>query len=334
MHIRPTLALLLALVLGACTVMPAETPAAAPGPEGELVPLTIAMGFMPNVQFAPMYVAIERGYFREEGLDITLDYGMETDLLERLAAGEISFAIGSGDQVVLARAQGLPVRYVYNWYRHFPVVVVTLADSGIERVEDLVGRTVGIPVTYGASYIGWMAFVRAAGLSPESVNLQTIGYTQVASLLEHRVDAAICYAQNEPVQLRAAGHEINVFSLDEYTPLVSNGIISNDTTIDQQPELVAAVVRAFDHGLQEAIGDPDAAFAIARGYIPEMDDETALLQRAVLDESIMIWRSERPGRTDPQDWADSVTLLRSLGLLAAEVDPETLYTNAFVPEAE
>ena len=327
MRTRLSLVLILALVVTGCQV---TTPPAAS--DASTMPLTIAMGFVPNIQFAPMYVAIAQGYFAEEGLDVTLDYGMETDLLERLASGNIKFAIASGDQVVLARAQGLPVKYVLNWYRRFPVCVVTMGDSGITRVEDLVGKTVGIPVTYGASYIGWMSLMKAIGLSPQSVHLQTIGYTQVASLLEKRVDAAVCYALNEPVQLRSAGHEINVFYLDGYTPLISNGIITNDATAEQEPELVASVVRAFLRGLEDTVNDPEAAFAIARQAIPEMDEETSLLQRAVLNESIAFWRSERPGRTDPEAWAASVVLLGDMGLLAAEVDPESLYSNAFIPE--
>ena len=332
--------LILALLLTGCQVTPtpasgdATTPGAGDEPAGSLEALTIAMGFMPNIQFAPMYVALERGYFAEEGLDITLDYGMETDLLERLAAEQIKFAIGSGDQVILARAQGLPVQYVLNWYRRFPVCIVAMADSGIETIDDLVGKTVGIPVTFGASYIGWMGFVKAVGLDPQAVNLQTIGYTQVARLVEGRVAAAVVYAQNEPVQLRTAGHDINVFYLDEYTALISNGIITNDVTAEEEPELVRAVVRAFLRGLEDTLADPDAAFEIARRAIPEMDDETAVLQRAVLDESIEFCRAERAGATDPRAWEASVTLLNEMGLLATEVDPETLYSNGFLPEEQ
>ena len=113
--------------------------------------VTIAMGFVPNVQFTPMYVAIENGYFAEQGVDVVLDYGMETDLLQRLGTGDLQFAIASGDQVALARAAGLPVTMVANWYRRFPVCVVSLAESGIDSPEDLVGKTVGIPVMEGAS---------------------------------------------------------------------------------------------------------------------------------------------------------------------------------------
>jgi NitT/TauT family transport system substrate-binding protein len=142
----------------------------------------------------------------------------------------------------------------------------------------------------------------------------------------------VVYALNEPIQLREAGHETNVFYLDAYTKLVSNGIITNDTTIAEEPELVSGVVRAFVRGLDATIADPDAAFATARRAIPEMDDETAILQQAVLDESIAYWRSERPGRSDPEAWVESVALLRELGMLNAEVDPDDVYTNAFMPE--
>jgi len=125
----------------------------------ELEQVTIAMGFIPNVQFAPMYVAIERGYFAQEGIEVTLDYGMETDLLQRVGGNQLQFAVGSGDQVVLARANGLPVVYVANWYRRFPVCVVSMAAKEINAPQDLVGKTVGIPAMAGASYIGWLAFL-------------------------------------------------------------------------------------------------------------------------------------------------------------------------------
>ena len=292
--------------------------------------ITIAMGFIPNVQFAPMYVALERGYFGEEGLEVTLDYGMETDLLQQVGVNKLSFAIASGDQVVLARANGLPVKYVANWYRRFPVCVVSMADKGITEPAALAGKTVGTPATQGASYIGWLAFLEEVGVDPASVDLQVIGYTQVASLVEDRVDAAICYALNEPVQLGAAGYDINVFYLDEYTGLVSNGLITNDKTIDTNPELVQSVVRAFLRGLTDTIEDPDAAFAATRKTIPEMDEATATLQRAVLEESINFWRGEPLGASRSQDWAESVAFLRQLNLVTVDLAPEDLYTNDFI----
>jgi NitT/TauT family transport system substrate-binding protein len=290
------------------------------------------MGFIPNVQFAPVYLAHQRGYFAEEGIDLVFDYGWETDLLKLLGAGERQFVIGSGDQVALARGNGLPVRYVLNWYRRFPVCVVVLAESGIEKPSDLAGRTVGIPVLEGASYIGWQAFARAVDLPPDSARLQVIGYTQVASLSEKRVDAAVCYALNEPVQLRSIGHDIRVFYLDEYANLPSNGLITNEQTIEENPALVRAMTRAFLRGLADTIADPDAAFAAAREVVPEIGGENEALQRTVLAEAVRFWQGEPLGVSDPASWQAVVDLLRELKLLAADVDPKSLYTNEFVTD--
>lgn len=320
----------LILIMMAIAVIAAGcSPTAAPAKENESV--TIAMGFTPNVQFAPFYVAMERGYFSEEGINLKLDYGMETDLLQQLGSGKLQFAVTSGDQVILARASGLPVKYIANWYRRFPVCIVSLADSGISEPAMLAGKVVGIPALQGASYIGWQAFVQESGINPQDVTLQAIGYTQVASLIEKRVDAVICYAMNEPVQLRNDGWDINVFYLDKYTSLISNGLVTNDNTIQTNPELVRSVVRAFLRGLQDTLQDPDAAFAITRKYIPEMNDETAKLQRSVLDECLLFWQSDTPGFNDPTAWEESVNLLSELGLLSAPLEPESVYTNQFIP---
>jgi len=300
------------------------------GGTGELRRITIAMGFIPNVQFAPMYVALERGYFREEGLDVVLDYGMETDLLQRVGSNELQFALASGDQVILARANGLPVQYILNWYRRFPVCVVSMADQGITEPQHLIGKTVGTPAMAGASYIGWLAFLDEVGIPPDSVKLQVIGYTQVASLVEKRVDAAICYALNEPIQLTQAGYKINVFYLDRYTKLVSNGLITNDQTIKKEPKLVQSVVRAFLRGLRDTLEDPDAAFEITRKVIPEMDESAAKLQRAVLQECLKYWQGEKLGESRPEDWEESVMFLKKLKLLTTDVKPTTLYTNKFI----
>jgi NitT/TauT family transport system substrate-binding protein len=156
--------------------------------------------------------------------------------LKLVGSDELQFAIGSGDQVILARSQGLPVVHIMNWYRRFPVCVVSLSDVGIHTPSDLVGRRVGTPAIYGASYIGWRALLEAEAIDEANVELVTIGYTQVAALAERQVDAAICYAMNEPVQLRDAGQEIDILFVADYTNLESNGLFTNENTIPEQPE--------------------------------------------------------------------------------------------------
>ncbi len=327
------LGLVLLFALGGCvSLTPTEPTAALPSPiETEI---TLAMGFIPNVQFAPFYVAVEQGYFAAENIEVEFDYGMETDLLKLVGAGELQFAVASGDQVILARAQGLPVVYVLNWYRRFPVCVVSLKEKGISEAKDLVGKRVGTPATEGASYIGWRALLHAEGIDEAQVNLQVIGYTQVASLTEGRVDAAVCYALNEPVQLSQGGYSIDVIYVADYANLVSNGLITNEQTIAERPELVQGLVRAMLHGLRYTIEHPDEAFAICKKHVPEIAGENEALQKAVLAESIKFWQGDQMGYSDRAAWEESQRFMRQIGLIDTEVDVETLFTNRFVVESQ
>ena len=312
----------LALVLVAgCS--PAATPTPTPSPLREI---TIAMGYIPNVQFAPFYVAVEKGYFKDEGISLKFDYGWETDILKLVGTGELSFAVASGDQVLLARSQGLPVVYVANWYRRFPVAVVSLAEKGIREPSDLKGKKIGIPALFGASYIGWRALLYAQGLDEGDFNLQEIGYTQVESLTKGLVDAAICYAMNEPVRLRQEGYEVNVILVADYMNLTSNGLITNEETIQENPQLVRGMVRAFLRGLEYTVNHPDEAFEIAKKYVPEMGDD----QKAVLEEAIKFWTASELGKSDRATWEATQKIMKEMGLLTREVNVEEAFTNEFV----
>jgi len=328
----PTVMLIaLLLFVGACT-SPASPPVPSPT-AGELQPVKVAMGFIPNVQFSPFYVAQSKGYFADEGLEVTFDYGMESDLMKLLGTGELQFVVGSGDQVILARSQGLPVVYVTQWYRRYPVCVVALKGQGIADPGDLLDKVVGVPGLYGASYVGWKALAHAVQLDESQVNLQAIGYTQVASLLEGRVDAAVCYIMNEPIQLHEKGYDIVVMEVSDYATLVSNGIITNEATIQKDPDLVQSLVKAFLRGLQDTLADPGAAFETCLDYVPEAGGENEARQRAVLDASVALWRTDQLGHSDPQAWQESATFMRDVGLVSEAPEMETLFTNRFVEEA-
>ena len=298
----------------------------------------LAMGFIPNVQFAPFYVAVEKGYFAEEGINVQFDYGWETDLLKLVGSDDLQFAIGSGDQVILARSQGLPVVNVMNWYRRFPVCVMALKEVGIQDPADLIGRRVGTPATYGASYIGWRALLEAVGLKESDVELVSIGYTQVAALTESQVDAAICYAMNEPVQLQAAGQDVDLIYVADYANLVSNGLFTNDKSIEQRKELVQGMVRAALKGLAYTIAHPDEAFEITLKQVPEAasDSATRAVNRAILAESIAFWEAPAGelGRSNESQWQASQAIMKQMGLVTEEQDVGAMFTNQFVDKVE
>ena len=324
--------------LSPATAVPAPTQPAEPVAEpsaraaSELVHVDLGVGFIPNVQFAPLYVAQAKGFYAQEGLEVALEYGFENDFVALTAQGERQFAVASGDQVILARAQGLPVVYVMQWYKRFPVAVMALAETGIDSPEKLPGHSVGIPGLYGASYVAWKALVYAAGLDEASIRLESIGFTQAEAISQGGVDAAVVYIANEPVQLRQAGLQVNVIEVSDYIDLVSNGLITNEALLRENPDLVRRLVRASLRGLEYTIAHPEEAFAIARQAVPEITDEDAPTQRAVLEASLALWRSDQLGISDPQAWSDSAAFMRETGLIESPVDVDSLYTNEFVTE--
>lgn len=318
--------LLLLLLLPACA------PTAAPAPAAE--PVTIAMGFVPNVQFAPLYVAVSRGYFADEGIELSFDYGMEDDIVQLVAANELQFAIASGDQVLLARSRGLPVTYVANWYRRFPVAVTSI-ELDLADPAALEGRTVGLPGLFGANYIGWLALAQAAGLDSETIRLEAIGFGQVPVLIEGRVDAAVVYASNEPLVLAAEGYEPSTLYIADYVDLVANGLITNDQTIEDHEALVAGMVRAMVRGIEETLNDPDAAFElVVDEWVPEAGGDNAAAQRAVLDATLAFWQNpEGIGHLPASAWETSQEMLLAAGLLDSAVPLEQVTTIRFVEQA-
>src|SRR5512139_1561105 len=315
-----------ALMLAGCA------PAAAPAPTGKpLTKIRLPMGYIPNVQYAPFYIAVDKGYFADEGLEIEFDYRYETDGMKLVGAGELPFAVVSGEQVPLSRAKGLPVVYVMHWWQKFAVAVASLADKNIKTPADLAGKSVGLPGFFGASYIGWRGLLDQAGLKESDVKVQDIGFTQAAALQQGKVDAAVVYINNEPIQLRAAGLDVNVIPVSDYISLVANGIITNEN-----PQLVRSFVRAILRGLKDALADPELAFNTSKKFVEGLgsDPQKDEIQRKVLNETLKLWQAPELGRTDPAMWDQTQQVLINMGLLTEKIPNEQLFTNQFVDDVK
>lgn len=323
--------LILALVVLLAAACSSTPPASTPTSQ---VDIRLPLGYIPNVQFAPLYVALDKGYFQEAGLNVSLDYAQETDGLALVGAGDIQFAIVSGEQVPLARAQGLPVVYVMAWYQQYPVSVVSLADEGILTPQDLAGRKLGLPGMYGANYVGLEAILFAAGLKESDVTLDSIGYTQVESLVAGRDAAVSVYTANEPVQLRALGYQVNELRVADHVQLASNGLITNEKTIAEDPDLVRSMVAATLKGLQYTIDNPEDAYQISKKYVENLSSLSAAdeaTQKQVLATSIELWKADRLGNSDPQAWQNMQDVLLNMGWLKQALDLNAAFSNDFLP---
>jgi NitT/TauT family transport system substrate-binding protein len=318
------LLLILTTILSACSLLQPKSNATT----GDI---TLNLTYIPNVQFAPIYAAIEKGYFKEEGLNVKLVYGNEADLVSLLGANKEQFMIASGEQVLLARAQGLPVVEVLDWYKDYPVGIVSLKSAGIIKPEDLKGKKIGLPGLYGASYIGFEALANATGLAVTDYQLLSIGYTQVEALITKQVDAAVIYLANEPVQLKSRGYETNLIRVQDFVSLVGNGLLTNEKTIQESPDLVRKVNRALSKGIDWVAANPEAAFAICEKYVENLQSADASIQKEVLAESIKLWKLSTEKGQDPSSWDNMQTVLLELGLMKTPIDLNGAHSDAFLP---
>jgi NitT/TauT family transport system substrate-binding protein len=314
---------LVVALLAACAAS-TEEPAGAPE---ELLSLRLPMGYIPDPQYAPFYVAVEKGYFAEEGIELAFDYSFETDGMALVGANEVPFALVGGDQVILARAEGLPVVYVLEWFQKYPIAIVSQEAAGIETPQDLVGRSVGLPGFFGTSYVGYVGLLSANDIAQEQVQATDVGFTQIEALLSDQVDAVVVFANNEPIQLAEMGEAINTLQVADYIDLVHNGVVTNEETLANNPELVERFLRAFRRGLVDTLADPDEAYEISKQYVEGLDDS----RRGVLDASLDFWRANPLGETNPASWQRTQDLLIEMGLLDEPVAGlDGAYTNDFI----
>jgi NitT/TauT family transport system substrate-binding protein len=293
--------------------------------------IRLPMGYIPNIQYAPFYVAVDKGYFAGENIEIIFDYSFETDGVALVGAGEIPFSVASGEQVLLARSQGLPVVYAFAWYDEFPISVVTAKELNVNEPADLRGKTIALPGMFGANYIGIEALLFSGGVNSSEVRYNSVGFNQVESFASGQSNIIVGYAANEPIVLRSQGFDFDELRVADYEQLTANGIVTSEMTIANDPDLVRRMARAFAKGIADAAADPEEAYAISLKFVENLKDQDKDVQMQVLLVSIEFWGTERIGYSNPQAWENMNDLLTRMGMIPQPVDLSKAFTNEFVP---
>lgn len=290
--------------------------------------VTIGLGYFPNVQFTPFYVAEKLGYYRAEGLSVKFQHGFINELMPLLLQGKLDMVVGDPEDAIFAKNQGADVRYVMAMYQKSPVTVFSL--SPLNTPADLKGKTVGIPGPFGSSYHAIQALLEDAKLREgQDVKLSTIGFTQQEAVRAGRVDAAVGYLNNDVVLLgKATGKRVYSLDLSGPYPMVGAGLIGTGKGLSG--DLARRVVRASQRGLKFTVSDPGRAFTLAQpvfgaqgGSLDILKASTALMTSAYTQQSGL-------GAMNPAAWTKAVAALVRQEKLPAGAKATDYYSNSFI----
>lgn len=287
--------------------------------------VTIGLGYVPNVQFTPFYVADKLGYFRAEGLNVKFQHGYVNELMPLLLQGKLDFVVGDPEDAVFARSQGADVRYVMAMYQKTPVTVFSLKP--LNSAADLRGKTLGIPGPYGSTYNAVQALLDSAGLEKD-VRLANIGFTQLDAVRAGRVDAAAGYVNNEVVQLRAQGQKVYTLDVTGAYPMVGAGMITTGKNLSG--DLARKVVRASQRGLKFTTSDPARAFKLAQPVFGNAGGGLDILRASVPLVASSYTAQYGLGASDPAAWTKAVAALVKQGKLPAGARATDFYTNTLI----
>ena len=332
-HYRSSLVLSMMSILMAIALLLTACGSGSTSSGSSSVPLknvSVGLSYNPDIQFAPFYVALSKGYYKAAGLNVTLNHGTVDTAFATLVAGKSMFAFAGGDELLgkLNKNKDLQAVDVATIFQKYPVSLIVPADSPIKTLADLKGHTIGDPFKGGSTYTGLLALLYSAKISPSDVNVEAIGFNQVAALTQHRVDAVMGYSNSQPLQIESNGMKVRTFDVSDYLPLVSNGIITTQQTSRTQSGLVRGFVQATLKGLRDVINDPNNAVQISKQYVPGMNSALAL---KVLKVTIPIYRGDgHLGYNDSKIWQSMEQFLVSQKLGAPVNNLTQIYTNQYI----
>ena len=232
----------------------------------ELKELDVVLDWYPNALHAFLYVAIEKGYYEEEGLKVNIQFPSNAnDAISLVAAGQADIGLYYQQDVIQSRTQqNVPVKSIGAVVQGPLNIVLSLEEKNITTAEDLVGKTIGYAGTELSE-----ALIRSimddVGADYSDVTMIDVGFDLMSSMTTGNVDATIgCLVNHEVPQMEEEGFSVNWFDLDEYgVPTYYEGVfLANDDAIAGDRETLSAFLRASAKGFADMKADPEAALEI------------------------------------------------------------------------
>lgn len=299
----------------------------------ELEKITIALDWYPNANHAGLFLAQDRGYFADAGLEVELYTPSDpTVVLQTVGAGRDDFGISYQTDVLLARAAGVPVVSVAALVQHPLMGVMSLQSRGIERPADLAGTTIGYPgIPSQEAFLATM--LATDGASIDDVTLLNVDFNLVPAVISGRTDAVMgAYWTHETIMAELEGYPVDMLRVEEwgvpdYYELV---LVASESKVASDPDRVRALLGAVQRGYQDALADPDAAIAAMKAAYPELDEAVegpgiGLLAGVWLDPDGVY------GAQSAERWAAYAAWMKEAGLIPADLDETLAFDATLLP---
>jgi len=301
---------------------------------GNPQPFDVALDFYVNADHSGLYEAIDRGYFRDAGLDVRPQVPSDPSApIKEVAAGRVDLAISYEPEVLIARDQGLPVKAVAAVVPTPLTSLIWLKGSGINDVKDLRGKTIataGIP--YQAAYL--QTILERSGLSTNDANVVDVQQGLLPAILSGRADAMLGGFLNvEGVDLRLRGKKPTVTPVDRlgiptYDELV---LVANSDRLGDETQNVRLFIAALERGTKAAVADPPAAtravLDAGKGLNPRF---TAAEVRKTLP--LLLKTGDKPyGYMDPKQWQRFAQFFADRGVIKAVPSTSDVLTDDLLP---
>ena len=302
--------------------------------EEELKTINVVLDWYPNALHTFLYVAIEKGYYEEEGLDVNIQFPTNAnDAISLVAAGQAQIGLYYQQDVIQARAeQNVPVKSIGAVVQGPLNIVLSLEEKGIQTPEDLVGKTIGYAGTELSEALV-RSIMENVGADYSDVSMIDVGFDLMSSMTTGNVDATIgCLVNHEVPQMEEEGFAVNWFDLDEYgVPTYYEGVfLANDAMIEEESETLAAFLRASARGFEDMKADPDGSLQI---LLDNQNEENFPLSKSVEQKSMatllpMMETKDAPFLSQSDScWQENIDWMKAQGLITEDVELDEVRMN-------
>jgi len=304
----------------------ANTACTKPPPPKELDKVSVRLKWLHSAQFAGLYVAEKKGFYRKANIQVDLEEGgIKVDEVEMVHKGINDFGIVGAHQLVIARTEGIPLTSIAVIFRKNPSVFISLKGSGIKKPQDFVGKR----ILYPPANISLASMMKLQGISMKELILVPPSYD--LGLMERgEVDVWTGYLINQVITMRQKGYQVNIIYPDEYgVHIYGDAIVATEKLIEENPELVTKFLRATLRGWRYAIENPEESLDILSEYQLDIDREHALASLLIQIPLIQTGENDIGWMRDDV-WLGMQNLLFDNGLISEKTDIDKAYTTEFL----